>query len=63
MFAPDLYHSRIEYLSNYIDLKRQSEAIPQIFNLQYSIPACPGWAVLSSTCPFWRTVPLSETPG
>ena len=24
-------------------LKRQSEAIPQIFNRQYSIPACPGW--------------------
>jgi hypothetical protein len=23
--------------------KRQSEAIQQIFNIQYSIPACPGW--------------------
>jgi hypothetical protein len=26
----------------YFDLKRLSEAIPQIFNLQHSIPACPG---------------------
>jgi hypothetical protein len=24
-------------------MKRLSEAIQQIFNLQYSIPACPGW--------------------
>ena len=28
-------------------LKRQSEAIPQIFNLKYSIPAWPGWGYLS----------------
>jgi hypothetical protein len=45
MFARDLCHSRIEHFRNAIafKLKRQSEAIPQIFNRQSSIPACPGW--------------------
>jgi hypothetical protein len=48
MFAHDLCHSQIEYLSNAIDLNRKDRAKryhkSSIFNLQYSIPACPGWA-------------------
>jgi hypothetical protein len=47
MFAHDLCHSRIEYLSNSIDLNRKDRAKryhkSSIFNRQYSIPACPGW--------------------
>ena len=58
IFAYDLWHSQIEYLSNSIDLNRKDRAkpparrgctptprraIPQIFNRQYSISACPGW--------------------
>ena len=39
MFANDLCHSQIEYFRNAIafKLKRQSEAIQHIFNLQSSI--------------------------
>ena len=48
MFAHDLCHSQIEYLSNAIDLNRKDRAKryhkSSIFNRQYSIPACPGWA-------------------
>jgi hypothetical protein len=49
MFAHDLCHSQVEYLSNSIDFNRKDKAtrgasacaaraIPQIFNRQYSIP-------------------------
>jgi hypothetical protein len=53
MFAHDLCHSHIEYFRNDIDFNRKdratrgasacaARAIPQIFNRQSSIPACPG---------------------
>jgi len=47
MFAHDLRHSQIKYLSNSVDLNRKDRAKryhkSSIFNRQYSIPACPGW--------------------
>jgi len=49
IFAHDLWYSQIEYLSNSIDLNRKDRAKrnhkSSIFNLQYSIPACPGWDI------------------
>jgi hypothetical protein len=49
MFAHDLCHSQIEYFRNDIDFNRKDRAKryhkSSIFNLKYSIPACPGWAL------------------
>ncbi|CAB1072228.1 hypothetical protein D1AOALGA4SA_1475 [Olavius algarvensis Delta 1 endosymbiont] len=46
MFAQDLCYRRIDYFRTTVELniklERQSIAIQQIFNLKYSIPACPG---------------------
>jgi hypothetical protein len=48
MFAHDLCHSQIEYLSNSIDFNKKDRAKryhkSSIVNRQSSIPACPGWA-------------------
>jgi hypothetical protein len=47
MFAQELCHSQIEYLSNSIDLNLKDRAKRNhkysFFNLQYSFPASPGW--------------------
>ncbi|CAB1081049.1 hypothetical protein D1AOALGA4SA_8713 [Olavius algarvensis Delta 1 endosymbiont] len=47
MFAQDLCHCRIEYFWNAIDLNLKDRAKrynkSSIFNLQFSITACPGW--------------------
>jgi hypothetical protein len=54
MFAHDVCHMQVEYLSISIDFKGKdratrgasacaARAIPQIFNHQYSISACPAW--------------------
>jgi hypothetical protein len=51
MFAQDLYHSQLnilEMLSTYIEKTERSDTTnlqSSIFNLQYSIPACPGWDI------------------
>ena len=37
MFAQNFYNSQIVYINDSYDLKRHSEAIPQIFNFQYSM--------------------------
>jgi hypothetical protein len=50
MFAHDLRHNQIEYLSNSTDLNRKDRAErfhkSSIFNLQYSFPALPGRVVI-----------------
>jgi hypothetical protein len=57
MFAHDLYRNQVNFLASGSEilrlgeeyyrliLKRQSEAIQQIFNRQSSIPACQGWGI------------------
>jgi hypothetical protein len=53
MFAHDLCHSQVEYFRNAIDFNRKDRAKryhkSSIFNLQSSIPACPGWVEIKAT--------------
>jgi len=53
MFAHDLCYSQIEYFRTAADLNKKDRAKRfnkySIFNLQFSIPACPGWDSLALT--------------
>jgi len=54
MFSHDLCHSQIEYLRTAIDLNKKDRAKRfnkySIFNLQFSIPASPGWGLYENYC-------------
>jgi hypothetical protein len=59
MFANDLCHSQIEYLSNFIGLNRKDRVKryhkSSIFNRQYSIPTCPDWEHIAEGGSKWNT--------
>jgi hypothetical protein len=65
MFAHDLCHSQIEYLSNSIDFNRKDSAKryhkTSIFNRQYSIPACPGWELRDSGIKSNKIFPIPQS--